>query len=471
MRRTFSSIITVMIIGLFLTPILMAQNDNGGITKSMLEKIQSKFKMSKSSPAILNAVTSNDIRKLALNRENLGRIDTYFAHKIEVKGITNQKSSGRCWLFTGLNVLRSKVIKKYNLKKFEFSQDYCFFWDQLEKANLFLEGIIETRDLKMKDRKVEWLFRHPISDGGVWNMVVDMVEKYGLVPSEAMPESYNSNNTRTMNRLLQRKLREDGLILRRMYREKRNLYDLRRAKSKMLAEIYRMLVINLGEPPKEFTWRYEDKDGKLSKPRKFTPVGFYHEVLDIDLHDYVMLMNDPTREYYKLYEIEYDRDMYDKPNWTFVNLPTEKLKEFARRSILNDESMYFSCDVGKQLNRQDGILSVKNYDYESIYGIKFGMDKKDRILTFDSGSSHGMALVGVDTSANGVPTKWLLENSWGKSAGYNGYLVMTDKWFDEYMFRLVVRKKFVSPDVLAVLRQKPIMLKPWDPMFLPFEDD
>ncbi len=471
MRRIFSVIVIVMITGFFINPVLIAQDDNGSITKPMLEKIQLQFKKSGYSPAILNAVTSNDVRKLALNRENLGRIDTYFAHKIEVDGITNQKSSGRCWLFSGLNVLRSKVIKKYNLKKFEFSQDYCFFWDQLEKSNLFLEAIIENRSLKMKDRKIEWLFRHPISDGGVWNMVVDIVEKYGLVPTEAMPESYNSNNTRTMNRLLQRKLREDGLILRRMYAKKKKLSDLRKAKSKMLAEIYRMLVINLGEPPKEFTWRYEDKNGELSKSRNFTPMEFYHEILNIDLHDYVMLMNDPTREYYKLYEIKYDRNMYDKPNWTFVNLPTEKLKEFAKRSILNDEPMYFSCDVGKQLNRKDGILSLKNYDYESIYGIKFGMDKKDRILTFDSGSSHAMALVGVDTSANGAPTKWLLENSWGKSAGYNGYLVMTDKWFDEYMFRLVVPKKFVTPDVLVVLRQKPIELQPWDPMFLPFEDD
>ena len=471
MRKFYSFIGLAMIVGVFVTQDLLAQNDREGcITSEMLQKIQADSQKLESSKALINAVTNNDIKKLALNREHLGRIDHHFAVKIETKGITDQKSSGRCWLFTGLNVLRPKVIQKYNLKNFEFSENYCFFWDQLEKANLFLEGIIETRSRKIDDRKVEWLFKHPISDGGVWNMVVALVEKYGVVPKEAMSESQQSENTRTMNRLLRRKLREDGLVLRQMHKQKKAVRELRGAKNDMLGEIYHMLCIHLGVPPKEFTWRYEDKDGNLSEARTFTPQEFYREIVGVNLLDYVMLMNDPTRDYYKLYEIEYDRNMVDKPNWTYVNLPTEELKEFAKSSILNGEAMYFSCDVGKQLNRDEGFLSLENYDYGSIYGVQFGMSKKERILTFDSGSSHGMALVGVDTLENGKSTKWLLENSWGKDAGHDGYLTMTDAWFDEYMFRLVVLKEFVTPEVLAVLDQKPIKLKPWDPMYLPFED-
>jgi len=471
MRKFYSFIGLAMIVGVFVTQDLLAQNDREGcITSEMLQKIQADSQKIESSKALINAVTNNDIKKLALNREHLGQVDHHFAVKIETEGITDQKSSGRCWLFTGLNVLRPEVIQKYDLKNFEFSENYCFFWDQLEKANLFLEGIIETRNRKIDDRKVEWLFRHPISDGGVWNMVVALVEKYGVVPKEAMPESQHSENTRMMNRLLGRKLREDGLILRRMHEQKKKVEALRGIKTEMLGEIYRMLCIHLGVPPKTFTWRYEDADGNVSEAKTFTPLEFYREVVGLNLQEYVMMMNDPTRDYYRLYEIEYDRNMVDQPNWTYVNLPTKELKEFARASILDGEAMYFSCDVGKQLNRDEGVLSLENYDYESIYGVKFGMPKKDRILTFESGSSHGMALVGVDTSATGEPVKWLLENSWGSESGHDGYLTMTDAWFDEYMFRLVVHKRFASPEALAVLDQKPITLKPWDPMYLPFED-
>ena len=446
------------------------QTKQGGISSQMLKKIESAYIGDAYSRAILNAVSNNDLKKLAVNRSHVGKIDHHFAVKVETSGITNQYSTGRCWLFTGLNVLRPKVIEKLNLEKFEFSENYCFFWDQLEKANLFLEGIIETRKLKLDNRKVEWLFKHPISDGGVWNMMVAVVEKYGVVPLDVMPESHHSKSTGTMNRMLRRKLREFGIELRRMHKDKKAVSELRKAKTEMLADVYRMLVLHLGKPPEEFTWRYQDKDGKLSESRTFTPMEFYRFTCDCDLFDYVMLMNDPTREYYKLYEIDCDRNMVDAVNWTYVNLPNDLLKRFAKQSLMNNEAMYFSCDVGKQLIRGDGILSLENYDYDSIYGTTFQMTKKERIQTFESGSSHGMALVGVDTAAIGAPTKWLLENSWGPDAGHKGYLTMTDQWFDEYMFRLVVPKRFVSPDVLAVLKQKPILLKPWDPMYLPFDD-
>ncbi len=439
----------------------------GSITDDILNQIKQSYKEDAYTKSIINAVSNNNIKKLALNRKNVGKTDHYYKYKVKVKGITDQKKSGRCWMFTGLNVLRPKVIEKFNLEEFEFSTNYLYFWDQLEKANLFLEAIIATRDKNMDDRIVEWLFKHAISDGGVWNLLTGLIEKYGLVPKKVMPETNSSENTSLMQRLIRRKLRENGMILRRMAEKGDDYQKLEQKKIVMLSEIYRMLIINLGEPPSEFTWRFKDKDGKISEPKTYTPISFYKEIFNINFDDYILFMDNPSRPYYKLYEIEYDRNIYEGYNWKYINIPAEEIKIFAKNSIIDNEAMYFSCDVGKQLNKEEGLLSNDNYDYESIFGIKFGMDKKDRILTYESGSTHGMALVGVDVDKDGNPVKWLLENTWGSTAGHNGYLTMTDKWFDEYMFRVVVHKKFVDKKTLEILKQKPIMAPPWDPMFLP----
>jgi len=438
---------------------------NQQITPEILSGFRTQFSENTRYDAIMNAVSSNDIQKLALNRENLGEVDTYFSHRIKTEGITDQKSTGRCWLFTGLNVFRAKVMDEKGLSDFSFSQSYNFFFDQLEKANLFLEGIIATADKPMDDKKVEWLFKHPINDGGQWTGVVDIIGKYGLVPSDVFPESYNSENTRWMSRFLRRKLKEDGLELRTMYSSGKSEQVLRTTKNTMLSEIYRILAICLGEPPTEFSWRYKDKDGNLSGLKQYTPISFYEEFVHIDISDYIMFMNDPTREYGKLYEIEFDRHMADGGNWKYINLDNEKIKEFAAASILNNDPMYFSCDVGKQLDKERGYLDVNNYDYGGLFGVEFGMDKTQRISTFESGSTHGMALMGVDIE-NEKPVKWLLENSWGKS-GFEGYLIMTDEWFDEYMFRLVIHKKYVDDQALKILEQEPVLLPPWDPMFTP----
>ncbi len=453
-------------LSLFLFNIVFGQmNKSGAISDNILKKIEASVKMNQYTKAMQNAVSSNDIKQLALNRELVGKIDHHFAHRIKTPGITNQESSGRCWLFTALNVLRPKVIEKYDLKDFEFSQNYLFFWDQLEKANLFLEAIIQTCNKPIDDRKVEWLFKHPVSDGGVWNMMPSLVEKYGVVPVEIMPESFNSDNTSMMRRLIRRKLREDGLKLRKLHENRKSVKILRKKKIDMLADIYRMLVISLGTPPKSFTWRYIDKNDSLIVGKVYTPISFYKEVIQVDLNDYVMLMDDASKEYYKLYEIEYDRNRFDSPNWTFINLPVADLKQYAKTSILADEAMYFSCDVGKQLNKEKGFLFLDMYDYESVFGVSFEMNKKERILSFESGSTHGMALIGIDTSASGKPTKWLLENTWGEDAGNNGLFTMTDDWFDEYMFRIVIHKQFLPEKVLKILKQKPIKLPPWDRMF------
>jgi len=444
-----------------------AQNNNGAITKKKIEYFRNTFKNNSTDKALQNAITHNEIRKLAKNRSNEGKINHYFSNKVKTKATTNQKSSGRCWLFTSLNTLRPIVRRKYNLVNFEFSEDYNFFWDQFEKANLFLEMVIATSGRPYDDRKVTWLFHNPIGDGGQWATFNDLVKKYGLVPKEAMPETYQSNHTSVMSRLLRRKLRKDGLVLRKVAKTKTERKKVEALKTDMLTDIYRILVLNIGAPPQKFTWQYIDKEGKTSEKRTYTPLQFYKEAVGIDVDDYVMLMNDPTREYYKIYDIEWDRNLVEGENWKYINLPNNVIKKFAKKSILNNEAMYLSCDVGKQFDAKDGFLDVNTYDYNDLMGVSFSMNKAQRIKTFDSGSTHGMALVGVNILPDGNIDKWLIENSWGASKGHNGFVTATDAWIDNYMFRLVINKKFVSEDVLKILKQKPILLPPWDPMFSP----
>ena len=458
----------------------------GGISPEMLAQISKGYEGDQDDKAIRNALATTSIGTLAVNAENAAMIDTHFSDRVRTKGITDQKSSGRCWLFTGLNVLRAKMIDKYGLPGMEFSQNYLFFYDQLEKANLFLQGVIDTKELPFDDRKVDWLFSHPLSDGGQFTGVSNLITKYGLVPAEAMPETYQSDNTSQMANLLKLKLREDGLALRDAYESwihaasgmssrkkaaalaglEKQLQDM---KVQQLSEIYRMLALCLGEPVKEFVWTRCDKDNNIVSRKTYTPKSFYDEFIGEDLEsNYVMIMNDPCREYGKVYEIDYDRHVYDGHNWLYINLPVERIKEMAIASIKDNVAMYFSCDVGKFYSRSKGVLDLANFDYESLMGVSFGMDKKERVQTHASGSSHAMTLIAVDIcQETGEPVKWMVENSWGPSSGYTGCLVMTDEWFDEYMFGIVVEKKYVPADVLKMLDQEPVQLPAWDPMFAP----
>lgn len=438
---------------------------SGGITPDMMEKIKSAYKDSPTDKALHNAIAANNIDNLAVNAENKNSFNYDFSHRVKSKGITDQKSSGRCWLFTGLNVLRARMLSQHDLPKLELSQNYNFFWDQLEKANLFLQGIIDTADKPMDDKTVEWLFQHPLSDGGQYTGLSDNIMKYGIVPADVMLETYSSNNTAKMRTLLGWKLKEWGLELRKMQADGNSPSQLAARKTDMLGETYRMLALTLGVPPTEFTWTRKDLEGNIVDTRRYTPQSFYKEYIGKDLkNDYVMLMNDPSREYYRLYEIDYDRHAYDGQNWTYVNLPIEDIKEMAIESIKGDDMMYFSCDVGKCFDRERGVLDVNHFDYESLFSTKFGMNKADRIRTFASSSSHAMTLVAVDLDENGKPRKWMVENSWGPGAN-DGHLIMTDRWFDEYMFRLVVDKKYISPKTKEILKQNPIRLPAWDPMF------
>ncbi len=445
---------------------LQAQQQ-GGISEDMLREIRKAYKGTAADKALLNAITANDIRVLALNHENAADFDTYFSDKVLSRGITDQKSSGRCWLFTGLNVMRAKMIAQYDLPSLEFSQSYGFFWDQLEKSNLFLQGIIDTADRPMDDRMVEHLFKNPLSDGGQFTGVMDIVMKYGVVPKGVMPETFSSENTAQMANFIKLKLREFGLQLRDQAAKGAKAKQLEQSKTEMLGTIYRMLVLTLGEPVTEFQWVMRDADGKpRGEMKTYTPQSFFKEFINEDyVNDYIMVMNDPSRPYWKVYEIDYDRHAYDGHNWLYVNLPMDEIKSMAIASIKDSTMMYFSCDVGKFLNQKRGLLDLRNYDYDSLFGTTFGMDKKQRIQTFASGSTHAMTLMAVDLDANGKPKKWMVENSWGQ-VGYKGHLIMTDQWFDEYMFRLAVNKKYVPAKVLELLeKEKPVRLPAWDPMF------
>ena len=441
--------------------------DNGGISPQMMERLRANYTTAPADRALRNALNATSIDKLAANAEARPANTDHMTYRVKSRGITDQKSSGRCWLFTGLNVLRSQMMAKNNLGELKLSQNYNFFYDQLEKANLFLQAIIETAKEPMDSRRVEWLFKNPLSDGGQYTGLSDNITKYGVVPAEIMPETFSSNSTSRLSNLVSLKLREDGLKLRSMIASGAKAKQIDETREKMLGEIYRMLALTLGVPPTQFTWTRRDAKGNTVDTRTYTPQEFYREYAGNNLKDdYVMLMNDPTRPYHALYEIDLDRHAYDGQNWTYINLPMEEIKEMAIASLKDSTMMYFSCDVGKFFDREKGVLDVDNFDYESLFGTTFGMNKADRIRTGASASSHAMTLVGVDLDKAGKPQRWLIENSWGPGAN-GGHLIMTDPWMDEYMFRLVVNRKYVPAKILDILKQKPTVLPAWDPMFAP----
>ena len=438
------------------------------ITPKVLSQLASQ-EQTAADVAIRNAMAQTSLSVLATDISTLkGVTRSEFSYQVNTKGITNQKQSGRCWLFTGLNVLRSQAINKHNLPKLELSQVYLFFFDQLEKSNLFLQGVIDTADKPFDDRFVDWLFCNPLSDGGTFTGVADLVEKYGVVPKEAMPETYSSNNTSQIASQMKWQLRDYGMQLRKLAAAGSQKKQLEAEKVKMLGNIYHMLTLAYGVPPTEFRWEFRTASGSLVSDKTYTPKEFYKELWgDYNLNEQtILVMNDPSKEYGKVYRIQYDRHTYDGHDWVYLNLPMEQIKPIAIEMIKNNEAMYISCDVGKFLNRSLGTCDMNNFDYKSLLGVDLTMDKRERILTHASGSSHAMTLIAVDVdAATKAPLRWMVENSWGKESGFNGNLIMTDEWFDEYMFRFVFDKKYVPAEILKLTKQEPILLPSWDPMF------
>jgi len=469
MKRNFFSqqFCAIFCIFTFSALIVFSQNNSspkGAITNEMLSDFQQKMERDDRGSVLINAATQNKLSELALNHELINTHDDHYTNKLKTGAVTNQKSSGRCWLFAGFNILRPAIIKKHNLKDFEFSENYSFFWDKLEKANLFLEGIIETRAQKLDSRLVVELLKNPFPDGGQWHMVVDLIEKYGAVPKTVMSETTHTSSTGEINKLISRKLRKNATILRSMHIKGSTVEELRKCKATMLSEIYRFLCYNFGKPPTSFKWRFQNKDNKLSEWKEYTPKQFYKEFVGVDLSGYICIYNCPAHEYGKLYQIRFNRNLFDRANMTFINLEIESVKKFALKQLLAGEPVWFGCDVGKEFHRETGTLRINTFDYNSLLGTDFSMTKKEIVLYRESIPTHAMVFQGVDIKF-GKPVKWQVENSWGKDRGKNGYLSMYDTWFDKYLYSVIINKKYLPKDALNILNQKPVILPLWDPMF------
>jgi bleomycin hydrolase len=430
------------------------------LDKATISSYSKIFNADKSNVARQNALANNSIKSLSVDKATRTRQQHLFSDKIDVKGISNQKSSGRCWLFAGLNILRPVVIEKYDLETFEFSQNFLFFYDKLEKSNLFLNQMIIMRERDIHDRELEFLLDAPIGDGGQWNMVVDLVAKYGLVPMIAMPETYASSHTKDMNKLLKKRLRRATSEIRMSADPAKHSM----IHQETLSDIYRILALALGEPPQSFSWQYEDEDEKLSKAKVFTPQQFRDNVVNHDLADYVYLLQNPTKDYYQTYSITLDRDMVEKPDMAVLNIPGDVIKAQTLKAVLADEPIWFACDVGQEHLGSDGLMVRGIYDYEALLGVDFKLTKSEQILYGESIPTHAMVFVGVDI-VDKQARQWRVENSWGTERGNEGYWLMDDAWFDQYLYGVILPKKYLDKKTALALEVKPIVLPPWDAMY------
>ena len=439
-------------------------------SKILLKTITEFRKSTDANPQVRlarNAAVRGDVMDLALDWEAFRRIDHTFSDIVtgQMK-VTNQKSSGRCWGFAGLNLFRIYLGRKYNLKKFEFSQNYFIFCDKLEKSNYFLENIIKTTDEPLDGRLVMHLLTDPIQDGGQWHMFVNLIEKYGVLPQTEMPESFQSSQSMRMNRMITRKLRGFAKDLRAAYEKGADTKKLRVMKDDMLRTIYQMLTISLGSPPEKFEWQIRDKDKKFHRFEKLNPKQFYKEHVGLDLNDYVCLINCPMsdKSYNEIYTVDYLGNVVEGSIIRYLNLPSKRLKEVAAASIKDDHPVWFGCDVGKHFHRNLGVMDMDIFDFELFYSTDFPMTKTDRLEFGDSQMTHAMLFTGVDLDGRGHPRKWQVENSWGEKRSDKGYDIMTDSWFDEYNYEVVVYKDYITKDEFSVYQKDPVVLPPWDPM-------
>ena len=439
-------------------------------SKILLKTITEFRKSTDANPQVRlarNAAVRGDVMDLALDWEAFRRIDHTFSDIVtgQMK-VTNQKSSGRCWGFAGLNLFRIYLGRKYNLKKFEFSQNYFIFCDKLEKSNYFLENIIKTVDEPLDGRLVMHLLTDPIQDGGQWHMFVNLIEKYGVLPQTEMPESFQSSQSMRMNRMITRKLRGFAKDLRAAYEKGADTKKLRVMKDDMLRTIYQMLTISLGSPPDKFEWQIRDKDKKFHRFEKLNPKQFYKEHVGLDLNDYVCLINCPMsdKSYNEIYTVDYLGNVVEGSIIRYLNLPSKRLKEVAAASIKDDHPVWFGCDVGKHFHRNLGVMDMDIFDFELFYSTDFPMTKTDRLEFGDSQMTHAMLFTGVDLDGRGHPRKWQVENSWGEKRSDKGYDIMTDSWFDEYNYEVVVYKDYITKDEFSVYQKDPVVLPPWDPM-------
>ncbi|HWR82853.1 MAG TPA: C1 family peptidase [Candidatus Deferrimicrobium sp.] len=458
-----STMVVVLVLGTMMS--VTSEAGQAGLSTDLIDRFEEQFDKRGDNRSLINAVTNNSISKISLNRDKLIAHNKHFNHKLQKNGITNQKGSGRCWLFAGLNVFNPTLMTKLNLTSFELSEPYLTFWDKMEKANLFLEEIIALRDRPSTDRKLEVLLEEPFGDGGWWHYVTDLIGKYGIVPLSAMPETEQSSSTGLINELINRKLRAAAAELRRMHSSGKSENILRERKEGVLSDIYTALVYAYGKPPKSFVFRYEGKDSTISEPKEYTPRSFYETFLAADMPRFTILMDNPNKEYGRLFQIESSRNMADKADMTLLNLPADKIKRYCTQALLDSQVVWFACDVGQDHYRDSGILATDIYDYNATFGIDFKISKADRINYLDSYPNHAMALLGMDTASDGRPVKWLVENSWGTEKGDKGYWYMYDDWFTEYVYVAVVDERHLDPEDRDRLKQTPEVLPVWDPFW------
>ncbi|HJL73898.1 MAG TPA: C1 family peptidase [Candidatus Marinimicrobia bacterium] len=414
-----------------------------------------------------NAAVRGDVMDLAMDWEAFRKIDHTFSDMVSGQmKVTNQKSSGRCWGFAGLNLFRVYLGRKYNLKQIEFSQNYFMFCDKLEKSNYFFENIIKTIDEPLDGRLVMHLLTDPIQDGGQWHMFVNLVKKYGILPQTEMPESFQSSQSMRMNRMITRKLRGFAKDLREAGLKGAGIKDLQQMKNEMLATVYQMLTISLGTPPEKFDWQVRDKDKNFHRFENLTPKKFFNEHVGFDLNEFVCLINCPMsdKKYNEVYTVDFLGNVVEGKIIRYLNLPSKRLQETAVVSIQNDDPVWFGCDVGKHFHRNLGVMDMDIFDFELFYNTDFPMTKADRLEYGDSQMTHAMLFTGVDLNSKGNSKKWRVENSWGDKRGDKGFDIMSNSWFDEYNYEVVVHKKYISEEELAVYEQDPVHLPPWDPM-------
>ena len=449
------------------TIILKGEFMRDSISKTNIKNFNKDFKSCDSCKISRNALVRSDINNIAMNWDNFRLIDHTYSDMIstEMRKVTNQKASGRCWGFAGLNLMRISLAEKYNLKNFEFSQNYFMFTDKLEKSNYFLENILKTFDEAYDSRLMMYLLSSPVQDGGQWDMFVNLIEKYGVLPQSVMPESFQSSRSSMMNYHLTRKLREFAWTLRKMNKKGASQVELRKEKESMLSNIYSMLCICLGNPPEIFDWQVRDKDKKFIRIKNLTPQYFYRKHVGVDLKEKVCLIHAPmsNKKMNELYTVSYLGNVVGGQIINYANVEIDDMKRTAIKSIKNNEAVWFGCDVGKMFHRDLGVMDMDLYDYESLFGTDFLMDKATRLEYGDSLMTHAMLFTGVDI-ANGKSTKWRVENSWGDKGGSKGYFLMSDNWFDEYNYEVVIDKKYLPRRILEIFKREPVSLNPWDPM-------
>ncbi|WP_142967569.1 aminopeptidase C [Enterococcus casseliflavus] len=415
--------------------------------------------------ALQRSVVKNGITASAENVSAKVNNVPVFSVDVTTGKVSNQKQSGRCWMFAALNTFRHKMLNDFNLKEFELSQNHTFFWDKYEKANYFYENILATANEPLTSRKVAFLLQTPQQDGGQWDMIVSIFQKYGIVPKTVMPESSNSSNSRDLNNYLNKKLRKDAVALRQLVAEGKTAEDIQTAKEAMLEDIYRFLATSLGTPSETFDFEYRDEDKNYHIDRNLTPQSFYEKYVGVDLDDYVSIINAPTADkpYNQSYTVEMLGNVVGGKEVKYLNVDMPTFKKLAIAQLEQGESVWFGCDVGQSSTRDTGIMALDAYDINDLFDIDFTMTKAERLDFGESLMTHAMVLTGVDL-IDGESTKWKVENSWGEKVGTNGFFVMSDAWMDEYTYQIVVRKEFLTAEQLAAFEAEPTVLAPWDPM-------